>query len=208
VPDWELTFWTFASFYFWVWLSVGGFSILIGIIFYELKSRVFFTNSDTSDRLQPIVRKMIPLPMVIVFCWTIPTCYRIYFYIANENIYTLQLLSALSAASKGFFTSALLLGTNTVQMKLYVVKQEFLLSSQQINGDTGSTNPSTVDPGMCRLSSASTSTAQLQKQDHHHPSGDDDDEAEDHNRYLFRVAHDHERMSRVSSDSAVCGLAL
>jgi hypothetical protein len=209
IPSWELTFWTFASFYAWVWLSVGGYSILISFIFYELKKKVFFTSDDTNDRLRPIVKKMIFLPMVIIFCWTMPTCYRIYYYINNENIYILQLMCAVSAALKGFLTCVLLITTNTVQTKFDVKKESKSLTqfrhSEQSNNpsdhfrqSSGSVLSQTSTFHDILLPSHRDRSSELDHMEH----GLEDDEVDDeYDRYLFRVPNDHERMSRVSSDA-------
>ena len=227
IPGWELTFWTFASFYFWVWLSVGGYSILITIIFYELNSRVFFTSDDTNARLRPIVKKMIFLPMVIIFCWTIPTCYRVYFYIHNENVYILQLLSAVSAALKGFFTSLLLIVTKTVEINFSTVKKECKTLTQfrhsdlsnLVGHDASENFRNSSTSGVSQVSSSTLHDDILPGSHHihidppettshvHHVNqeenevDEDVDDDYDYERFLFRVPNDHERMSQVSSDS-------
>lgn len=204
VPSWRLTFWTFASFYFWVWLSVGGFSIIIGVIFYELNSRVFFSTDDANERLRPIVRKMIFLPMVIVLCWTIPTCYRIYYYINDENVYVLQFISAMSASLKGFITCVILLATNTVRMKFNLGEKDE--NDKSYSDYRGSESITRSASHLCRESSASIGSA-LQSPIHdHRGSVPDEEEEEDEDyfdRYLFRVPHDGERMSRDSRSSAL-----
>lgn len=198
VPAWQLTFWTFASFYFWIWLSVGGFSILIGVIFYELRSRVFFTNEGVNDRLRPIVRKMIFLPMIIVLCWTIPTCYRIYFYINDANVPVLQFMSAISAASKGFITSVILLATNTVQT--YVSENKEVRNFTQYRDSEATHDP--TDSIRFRESSLSSTLHNPVHQSH------DDDDDDHYDRFLFRVHNDCERMSRTSGESTISGVTL
>lgn len=195
VPTWQLTFWTFASFYFWVWLSVGGFSILIGVIFYDLSSRVFFVGEGVNDRLRPIVRKMIFLPIIIVCCWTIPTCYRIYYYLYDENVYILQFLSAMSAASKGLITSVVLLITRTVQITFADVKKEQRSFSHYRQNDSDAS----IYPDGYRESTASAAST---LHNPINPSIDDYDD-DNYNRFLFRVPNDNERMSHASSDSGL-----
>lgn len=228
IPGWELTFWTFASFYFWVWLSVAGYSILITIIFCELRSRVFFISDDTNKRLQPIVKKMISLPVVIIFCWTIPTCYRVYYYINHENVYMLQLLSAVSAALKGFFTSALLIGTSTVQVNFSVQKEEskslaqfrhsdpahavghdnFRRSSASVTSQVSSALHEDILPGAHHVNVDQSDLSSSQIIRSIHDQDDEDDEDDDYDRYLFRVPNDHERMSHSSSGEGTAGLIL
>jgi hypothetical protein len=152
---------------------------------------------------------MIFLPMVIIFCWTIPTCYRIYFYINNENVYILQLLCAVSAASKGFFTSALLIATNTVQMNFHVKRESNSLSHFRDSDQSNNPSDHCRNSSASGLSRASTSSFHndAHSSQHEYPSTreheHDDDDDDDYDRYLFRVPNDHERMSRLSSDSVV-----
>ena len=113
-PDWTLSFWIIVSFYLWVWLSVLTFSILISAIVYELNARYFFSDSDTSARLRPIVTKMIYLPIAIVVIWTVPTIYRIYSFVEDNNVYALQWFTAMLGSAKGFLTSVILVSTNSV----------------------------------------------------------------------------------------------
>ena len=202
IPDWQLTFWTFASFYFWLWLSVVGFSTIICFIFYELRSRIFFRNDETNARLQKIVNKMILLPMVIVICWTIPTCYRIYYYIKDDNVYVLQLLSAISASSKGFLTSILLFATETVQWKVRTKRESDMTQLYRNAGPDAAgvivqTSSSSVASATSSLLYDSLLPPLQQR-----PTMQDEDDDDERRVYNIRASMDNEKSFRKSRNSA------
>lgn len=70
-PDWASKFWYIASFYLWIW---GSLFIYIFVLVYVGHQ---FRNADqkAARNIQFIIRRLFGYPLVIAFCWVLPTIY-------------------------------------------------------------------------------------------------------------------------------------
>lgn len=66
--------WIFASFYVEVWLSL----LLIVIFFFIIRVRTNTLELKTAPLILEAFKKLLPYPIVIVICYTLPTANRIY----------------------------------------------------------------------------------------------------------------------------------
>lgn len=83
-PNWGTFFWTIASFYFWIWLTIG----FITFGFLRILS-VFRSKAKSGVPVPPSIRGSVIMlgvyPLILVLCWIVPTFSRIWFFFPHNG---------------------------------------------------------------------------------------------------------------------------
>lgn len=117
-PSWSLSFWAFASFFFWILLSLILTSFFIVRVYFIVKNM-----ADMPEISRYTLRKLVFYPLITLVCW-LPAC-LIYFLAlygstSQYGKYLANVFALSTATSQGLLNSAVFLANNELVRSKWV----------------------------------------------------------------------------------------